>query len=298
MRCFCYLAAPLTTATRPVLVATSSILYKILITGARILWQHAVSWHPALQNRASRFHVLIAVFYQPNHARKSQFKPPARRALADPLSAAAHTPAPACMPACVHCVQQKHGHLTLQVLDALPDLGPYELRLGHSALFAAAVAGLGLPPEVSPASVMALLASAIKVSASQPATDTPNNSNYTGTAAAGGSAAAGGGSSSSNSHAAAGHAGGAAGAGGGAGAAASSGSTRSSSSSSGGRANVWPAVRVGLDGLGLDSKPVSRCRQCVLKLPGGSGGCDAAHVLCLCVCVRDCVSRCLKRNCI
>jgi hypothetical protein len=31
---------------------------------------------------------------------------------------------------------------------------------------------------------------------------------------------------------------------------------------------VWPAVRVGLDGLGLDSKPVSRCRQSVLKLPG------------------------------
>lgn len=36
----------------------------------------------------------------------------------------------------------------LQVLEALPDLGPYELRLGHTQLFAAAIAGMCLPPEV------------------------------------------------------------------------------------------------------------------------------------------------------
>ena len=34
------------------------------------------------------------------------------------------------------------------------------------------------------------------------------------------------------------------------------------------RAGCWPGIRAGLDGLGLDSGPVSRCRQCVLQLPG------------------------------
>jgi hypothetical protein len=154
--------------------------------------------------------------------------------------------------------------LLLQVLDALPDLGPYELRLGHSQIFAAAVAGLGLPPEVSPSSVMALLASAIKVSASQSASDRANGT-HAGAASAGTHSASGSSSSGAHSHAAAaaaaGHAGGAASGG-------SSSAGAGASSSSSGRANVWPAVRVGLDGLGLDSKPVSRCRQCVLKLPG------------------------------
>jgi hypothetical protein len=148
------------------------------------------------------------------------------------------------------------------VLDALPDLGPYELRLGHSQIFAAAVAGLGLPPEVSPSSVMALLAAAITVSASHPASDAANGT-HAGAASAGTHNAGGSSSSGAHSHAAAaaGHAGGAAGAG-------SSSAGAGAGSSSSGRANVWPAVRVGLDGLGLDSKPVSRCRQCVLKMPG------------------------------
>jgi hypothetical protein len=155
--------------------------------------------------------------------------------------------------------------LSLQVLDALPDLSPYELRLGHSQLFAAAVAGLGLPPEVSPSSVMALLASAIKVSASQPASDAANGT-HAGAASAGTHTAGSSSSSSSGPHshtAAAGHAGSAASGG------SSSAGAGAGGSSSSGRANVWPAVRVGLDGLGLDSKPVSRCRHCVLKLPGG-----------------------------
>lgn len=46
------------------------------------------------------------------------------------------------------------------------------------------------------------------------------------------------------------------------------GTATASSSSSTGRASMWPAVRAGLDGLGLDAKPVSRCRLCTLKLPG------------------------------
>jgi hypothetical protein len=170
------------------------------------------------------------------------------------------------------------------VLDALPDLGPYELRLGHSQLFAAAVAGLGLPPEVSLSSVMALLASAIKVSASSPASDAANGT-HAGTHAAAGSHTAGSSSSGPNSHAAAaaGHASGVhAVSGGGSSAGAGAGAGSSSSS---GRASVWPAVRVGLDGLGLDSKPASRCRQCVLKLPGGSAVCccqSAGSVCCVC----------------
>jgi hypothetical protein len=35
-----------------------------------------------------------------------------------------------------------------QVLDALPELGRYELRLGHTQLLAAAFAGMGLPTGV------------------------------------------------------------------------------------------------------------------------------------------------------
>lgn len=34
------------------------------------------------------------------------------------------------------------------------------------------------------------------------------------------------------------------------------------------RAKAWPSIRAGLDGLQLDAGPVSRCRQCVLQLPG------------------------------
>ncbi|KIZ01806.1 putative serine/threonine-protein kinase GCN2 [Monoraphidium neglectum] len=34
------------------------------------------------------------------------------------------------------------------------------------------------------------------------------------------------------------------------------------------RAKLWPSIRAGLDGLGLDSEPVSRCRRCVLQVPG------------------------------
>jgi hypothetical protein len=58
--------------------------------------------------------------------------------------------------------------------------------------------------------------------------------------------------------------------GGPAGAAAGSGAAGSSSSSSStsARVHTWHAIRVGLDGLGLDSTPVSRCRQCMLQLPG------------------------------
>lgn len=150
----------------------------------------------------------------------------------------------------------------LQVLDALPELGPYELRLGHTQLFAAAVAGLGLPPGTTAASVMAQLAKAMSVSASRPDAGVQNSSGASGVGGSGTPGTAGGTGGGAASAAAAG-----AGAAGGAGAGGSS-STSSSSEAAGGRATQWPAVRIGLDGLGLDSKPVSRCRQCVLKLPG------------------------------
>ena len=35
------------------------------------------------------------------------------------------------------------------------------------------------------------------------------------------------------------------------------------------RHKAWPAIRAGLDGLGLPSESVARCRQCVLQLTGG-----------------------------
>lgn len=40
-----------------------------------------------------------------------------------------------------------HGD-TVQVLDALPELGSYEIRLGHTQILAAAIAGMCLPAEV------------------------------------------------------------------------------------------------------------------------------------------------------
>ncbi|KAF8070961.1 GCN2 [Scenedesmus sp. PABB004] len=152
-----------------------------------------------------------------------------------------------------------------QVLDALPELGACEVRLGHTALFNAAVTGLGLPPGVPLSSVMALLASALSVSAARGAT--PGGGAAPGGAAPGapGGGGGGGGAGSAPGGGAAPSGGG--GAGGGPGPAAG-GAGAAGAAAAGGRAAMWPAVRAGLDGLGLDSKPVSRCRQCVLKLPG------------------------------
>ncbi len=99
-----------------------------------------------------------------------------------------------------HC----SAHTLLQVLDALPECGQYEVRLSHRALLEATVASLALPKEGA-ASAMALLSTATSASPAHP----------------------------------------------------------------GARDKGWPSIRAGLDGLGLDAGPVSRCRQCVLQLPGG-----------------------------
>jgi hypothetical protein len=186
------------------------------------------------------------------------------------------------------------------VLDNLPELGPYEVRLGHTQILAAAVAGLCLPPGVTPASVMALLASAAAVSAAAPgggadatggsgsAAAHASNSHGAGHTYEHASAIGMGGAASSSSgmdraasnsgtggHASVGS--GAAAAAAAAGAADSAARAAGSSAAAGGgggghassgRVHTWPAIRVGLDGLGLDSTPVSRCRQCVLQLPG------------------------------
>lgn len=157
-----------------------------------------------------------------------------------------------------------------QVLDALPELGAYEIRLGHTQILSAAITGMVLPPGVSPASVMALLSSAAAVSAAHSSTEAASSGGAAlGTSAgsasggdpAGGSGASGGHGGPTGSSAAAGGLSEGAGLGGYGGAAA-------------GRAHTWPAIRVGLDGLGLDSTPVSRCRQCVLQLPGGPTAAD------------------------
>lgn len=196
-----------------------------------------------------------------------------------------------------------------QVLEALPDLGGYEVRLGHTQLFAASIAGMCLPPEVgpswmsntslhltpgntvyrkahvslchvnaykpyqvqptqlragryclqvTPASVMALLSSAISISAATPGGQ--GTADTAGPTAGSGSGAQGL-STADKLHTAA------------------HGPSTAGSSSSTGRASMWPAVRAGLDGLGLDAKPVSRCRQCTLKLPGAQAG--NTCVLCL-----------------
>lgn len=174
----------------------------------------------------------------------------------------------------------------------MPELGPYEIRLGHTQVLAAAITGMALPPGVSPASVMALLASAAAVSAAHNGTDAAAAATGTtaggsssstggalgpgGAAAAAAGAALGGLSSSANEAGAGGAAGG--GGGGGGHGAASTGAGSSTGEGGGGgggagggaagRAHTWPAIRAGLDGMGLDSTPVSRCRQCVLQLPG------------------------------
>jgi hypothetical protein len=92
---------------------------------------------------------------------------------------------------------------TVQVLEVLPDLGPWEVRLNHRVLFSATLAALQLPPN-SATAVMGQLATAAGVSPGAPEA----------------------------------------------------------------RAACWPGIRNGLDGVGLDSGPVSRCRAAVLQLPG------------------------------
>jgi hypothetical protein len=37
---------------------------------------------------------------------------------------------------------------------------------------------------------------------------------------------------------------------------------------------TWPAIRAGLEGLGLNTKPIHKCRQCILKLPGDARAAD------------------------
>lgn len=203
----------------------------------------------------------------------------------------------------VYTLATNHNNQHTQVLDAMPELGPYEIRLGHTHILSAAISGMALPPGVSPASVMALLASASAVSAAA-------HGGSEGVTSSGGAAPGGSSSSASGPSAAGVAAGGASEAGGGGGqhggggshhhhhgqqatqhqhgqpAAAGGGGGNSSAEGGsqsggaqwggvGGRAHTWPAIRVGLDGLGLDSTPVSRCRQCVLQLPGDplvSGG--------------------------
>lgn len=159
------------------------------------------------------------------------------------------------------CVQHNEAHavccVVQQVLDVLPELGPYEIRLGHTQVLSAALTAMALPPGVSPASVMALLASAAAVSAAHSSSDS--------TGLAGGPEAAAG---STATAAAAAHMVNMPTSSEGAGAQGGAGPVGGASV---GRMHTWPAIRVGLDGLGLDSTPVSRCRQCVLQLPGGAG---------------------------
>jgi hypothetical protein len=154
-----------------------------------------------------------------------------------------------------------------QVLEALPELGPYEIRLGHTQILSAALTGMVLPPGVSPASVMALLASAAAVSAAHSGGDSVSSGgavpgNLGSSSAA--DAAAGGHNGISGAHAAGSAASGTSGDGSGS----AAGSAGGTAGGAGGRFHTWPAIRVGLDGLGLDSTPVSRCRQCALQLPG------------------------------
>lgn len=146
----------------------------------------------------------------------------------------------------------------------MPELGSYEVRLNHAQILAAALTGMALPPGVSPSSVMALLSSAAAVSAAHSTSE----------GASSGGAPLGHANSSTMADAAApGAAGGQNGAG--AAAAGSTGDGSGAASAAGGgaagRSHTWPSIRVGLDGLGLDSTPVSRCRQCVLQIPGEDG---------------------------
>ncbi len=113
------------------------------------------------------------------------------------------------------------SHLdTSQVLDSLPELGPYEIRINHRQLQQALLSSLGLPKEVA-APALQLLGTA---------SSTSSLARYLAQQQA----------SSSGEGADAG----------------------------GGRAARWPAIKAGLDGLGVGQESVQRCKQCVLNLPG------------------------------
>lgn len=126
--------------------------------------------------------------------------------------------------------------------------------------------------QVTPASVMSLLASAVSVSAADNAPPvgggTVSDTHHAHTPGSGGTAP-GGSSAAAAANTGAGSAQGSTAA---AGAAAAGTAAGGGAAAGGSRVRMWPAVRVALDGLGLDSKPVSRCRQCVLKIPGVSHG--------------------------
>jgi hypothetical protein len=152
----------------------------------------------------------------------------------------------------------------LQVLDALPEMSSYEVRLGHTQILAAAITGMALPPGVSPASVMDYLASAAAVSAAHSSSEHISSGGaapgHTG-GNSGADAAVRSGHTATGGHTAAGLA-----------PASSSGDSSGSSGAAGGaaaaRLHTWPGIRAALDGMGLDSTPVSRCRQCAVQLPG------------------------------